>query len=163
MTISKIELGVVRIEKAPVDVADVFEQVMTMLRAKAVEKNLAMKIDLPETPLKIAADRDKLIQVLTNLVDNAIKFTEKGGVTIAARAENGRAILSVEDTGIGIQEKHLQRLGERFYRVDAARSRKMGGTGLGLAIVKHLVKAHNWEMRIESTAEKGTKVRIICT
>ncbi len=163
MTISKIELGVVRIEKAPVDVADVFEQVMTMLRAKAAEKNLFMKTDLPETPMKVAADRDKLIQVLTNLVDNAIKFTEKGGVTIAARTENGKAILSVEDTGIGILEKHLPRLGERFYRVDAARSRKMGGTGLGLAIVKHLVKAHNWEMRIESMAEKGTKVRILCT
>lgn len=73
----------------------------------------------------------------------------------------GQKELFVEDTGIGVPEKHLTRLGERFYRVDPARSRKMGGTGLGLAIVKHLVKAHGWEMKVESVPEKGTKVRII--
>jgi two-component system phosphate regulon sensor histidine kinase PhoR len=67
----------------------------------------------------------------------------------------------VEDTGIGVQQKHLPRLGERFYRVDPGRSRSMGGTGLGLAIVKHLVKAHGWDLRIESTPGKGTKVRIL--
>lgn len=161
MTISKIELGVVRIEKTPVDVPDVIEHVITMLKAKAAEKNLALKTDLPEAPFKISADKDKLIQVLTNLVDNAIKFTEKGGVTIGARMEDGKALLTVEDTGIGILEKHLPRLGERFYRVDTARSRKMGGTGLGLAIVKHLVKAHGWDMQLTSTPEKGTKITII--
>ncbi|HET7319581.1 MAG TPA: ATP-binding protein [Nitrospirota bacterium] len=136
---------------------------MTLLRAKAADKNLFLKTDLPETPFKIAADRDKLIQVLTNIVDNAIKFTDKGGVTVGARMENGKTILFVEDTGVGIPEKHLPRLGERFYRVDTARSRKMGGTGLGLAIVKHLVKAHGWDMQIESVPEKGTKVKIHCS
>jgi two-component system phosphate regulon sensor histidine kinase PhoR len=162
MTISKIELGAARIEKAPVEVPDAIEQVLTLLRAKATDKNLYLKTDLPETPFKIAADRDKLIQVLTNIVDNAIKFTDKGGVTVGARMENGKTILFVEDTGVGIPEKHLPRLGERFYRVDTARSRKMGGTGLGLAIVKHLVKAHGWDMQIESVPEKGTKVSILC-
>lgn len=162
MTISKIELGVARIEKAPVDIADAIEHVLTLLRSKAAEKNLFLKTDLPAEPMKISADRDKLIQVLANLVDNSLKFTEKGGVTIGARMENGKPCLFVEDTGIGIPEKHLPRLGERFYRVDTARSRKMGGTGLGLAIVKHLVKAHGWDMQIESTQEKGTKVKIKC-
>jgi two-component system phosphate regulon sensor histidine kinase PhoR len=163
MTISKIELGVAKIEKAPVDVPDAIEHVLTLLRAKAAEKSLFLKTDLPEEALTIAADRDKLIQVLTNLVDNAIKFTEKGGVTIGAGKENGKPYIFVEDTGIGILEKHLPRLGERFYRVDTARSRKMGGTGLGLAIVKHIVKAHGWDLQIESVPEKGTKVKILCT
>ena len=163
MTISKIELGVAKIDKTPVDVSDAIEHVLTMLRAKAAAKNLFLKTHLPMAVPKIAADKDKLIQVLTNLVDNAIKFTDKGGVTIGAGLENDRPYLFVEDTGIGIMEKHLPRLGERFYRVDTARSRKMGGTGLGLAIVKHLVKAHGWDMQIESTPEKGTKVTILCT
>ena len=162
MTISKIELGAAKIEKTPVAVPDAIEQVLTLLRAKAADKNLFLRTDLPGTPFEIAADRDKLIQVLTNIVDNAIKFTDKGGVTVGARMENGKIILFVEDTGVGIPEKHLPRLGERFYRVDTARSRKMGGTGLGLAIVKHLVKAHGWDMQIESVPEKGTKVSIIC-
>ncbi len=162
MTISKIELGVAKIEKSAVNVSEAVEHVLALLRAKAAQKNLYLKTDLPETRLAILADRDKLIQVLTNLVDNAIKFTDKGGVTIGARSVNTRTILSVEDTGVGILEKHLPRLGERFYRVDTARSRKMGGTGLGLAIVKHLVKAHGWDMQIESVPEKGTTVRILC-
>ncbi len=163
MTISKIELGVVKIEKSPVNVSEVVEHVLTLLRAKAAEKNLLLKKDLPDLELNVAADKDKLIQVLTNLVDNAIKFTEKGRVTIRASNENNKTYILVEDTGIGILEKHLPRLGERFYRVDTARSRKMGGTGLGLAIVKHIVKAHGWDMQIESIPENGTKVKILCT
>ena len=132
---------------------------------------------------ELKADRDRLIQILLNLVDNGIKFTEQGGVTIKVRSEkvpvknedqtevissasnlqpSVSIIISVEDTGIGIPKKHLTRLGERFYRVDRARSRELGGTGLGLAIVKHLVKAHGWEMEIESTEGQGTTVRILC-
>lgn len=75
--------------------------------------------------------------------------------------ENGARYFYIEDTGIGIGSKHLSRLGERFYRVDPGRSRNMGGTGLGLAIVKHLVKAHDWEMLIESTPGVGTRVKIL--
>lgn len=160
MTISKIELGVARIEKSPVDISDASEHALALLRPKAAEKKLFMKTDFPAEHIKITADRDKLIQILTNLVDNSIKFTETGGVTIGFRIENNKPFLYVEDTGVGIPEKHLPRIGERFYRVDTARSRKMGGTGLGLAIVKHLVKAHGWEMHIESIPEKGTKVKL---
>jgi two-component system, OmpR family, phosphate regulon sensor histidine kinase PhoR len=161
MTISKIELGVVRLEKAPVDLSDAAAQVLALLRPKADEKGLFLRTDFPAEHVRMPADRDKLIQVLTNLVDNSIKFTDKGGVTLGLRREGIRLRLFVEDTGIGIAEKHLPRLGERFYRVDTARSRKMGGTGLGLAIVKHLVKAHGWELQIESVQEKGTIASIL--
>ena len=160
MTISKLELGVIKVEKSSVDIKDVVEHVLTVLGDKAASKNLAIKALVVPEPRTIEADRDRLIQILTNLVDNAIKFTETGSVTFGDANENGRIYLFVEDTGIGIPQKHLPRLGERFYRVDPGRSRNMGGTGLGLAIVKHLVKAHGWDIKIESTHGKGTKAKI---
>lgn len=161
MTISKIELGVIGVDKSAVAFDDIADAVLPILKEKATAKGIDLKTAIAPDIGTIMADRDRLIQILTNLVDNAIKFTDKGGVTFGIGEENGRTFLFVEDTGIGISEKHLARLGERFYRVDTARSRKMGGTGLGLAIVKHLIKAHGWEMKIESMPEKGTKVRII--
>ncbi|MFA5073683.1 MAG: ATP-binding protein [Nitrospirota bacterium] len=110
---------------------------------------------------KIMADKDRLVQIMINLVDNAIKFTEAGEVTFGMTEEKGKTYLFVKDTGIGIPEMHLSRLGERFYRVDPGRSRSTGGTGLGLAIVKHLVKAHEWDMQITSTPGKGTFIKIL--
>lgn len=160
LTISKLELGVITVKKSAVRFEDVADTVLTLLRDKAKEKGLSLSTSVPGGLGAIMADRDRLIQILTNLVDNAVKFTETGGVTLGMAEEGGKISIFVEDTGFGIPEKHLPRLGERFYRVDTARSRKMGGTGLGLAIVKHLVKAHGWDMQIESTVEKGTKVRI---
>ncbi|NTW60117.1 MAG: PAS domain-containing protein [Nitrospirae bacterium] len=160
MTISKIELGVIGVDKSAVAFDDIADAVLPILREKAAAKGIDLRTSIAPDIGSIMADRDRLIQILTNLVDNAIKFTDKGGVTFGIGEENGRTFLFVEDTGIGISEKHLARLGERFYRVDTARSRKMGGTGLGLAIVKHLVKAHGWDMKIESIPEKGTKVKI---
>lgn len=161
MTISKIELGVIVVDKSAVAFDDIADAVLPILKEKAAAKGIELTSSIAPDIGTIMADRDRLIQIVTNLVDNAIKFTDKGGVTFGISEENGRTCIFVEDTGIGISEKHLGRLGERFYRVDTARSRKMGGTGLGLAIVKHLVKAHGWDMKIESTAGKGTKVRII--
>ncbi|MEW6107790.1 MAG: ATP-binding protein [Nitrospirota bacterium] len=161
MMISRIELGVIRVEKSLTDIEDVAENIITMLKDKAAAKNLYLKTANNPALGKIYADRDRLIQILTNLVDNAIKFTETGGVTFGIDEEEGKQFLFVEDTGIGIPHKHLSRLGERFYRVDPARSRKLGGTGLGLAIVKHLVKAHGWSMQIESRPDKGTRVKVM--
>ena len=116
---------------------------------------------MPEITHTFAADKDKLIQIIINLVDNGIKFTEKGGITVGIDDTGGRIALFVQDTGVGIPTRYLNRLGERFYRVDSARSRELGGTGLGLAIVKHLVGAHGWSMRIESAYGKGTRVNLI--
>jgi len=160
MMISRIELGVIRVEKAETEVSDVAEQIVATLRDKAEGKNLYLKTSIRPGLEIISADKKRLAQIFTNLVDNAIKFTESGGVTFGIDEEEGKPFLFVEDTGIGVASKHLPRLGERFYRVDPARSRKMGGTGLGLAIVKHLVRAHGWDMRITSAEGRGTKVRI---
>ena len=161
MTISKIELGVIRVEKTMVDLEDVFENVIETFREKAAIRDLSLEYSLKAGLKHISADKNRLIQILTNLVDNSIKFTEAGGVTLGVDKEGEKTFLFVEDTGIGIPPKHLPRLGERFYRVDPARSRKMGGTGLGLAIVKHLVKAHGWSVQITSFPGKGTTVRIV--
>ncbi|MCK9418373.1 MAG: ATP-binding protein [Nitrospirae bacterium] len=160
MTISKIEMGVVKIDKASLGFVEVAKAVQELLKEKAGAKNLSLKIFINPDMNEIVADRDRLTQIVTNLVENGIKFTDQGGVTFGMDKENGKAVIFVEDTGIGIPKQHLSRIGERFYRVDAGRSRQMGGTGLGLAIVKHLVKAHGWDMQIESTLGKGTKVKI---
>ncbi len=160
MMISKIELGVIRIEKGDVDVEDALKSVIALLHEKAAGKQLSLEISVHPDLRKVFADRNRLSQILTNLIDNAIKFTESGGVTVGSAEEEGRGYLFVRDTGMGVPKRHLPRLGERFYRVDPARSRKLGGTGLGLAIVKHLVKAHGWEMKIESVEGRGTTVKI---
>ncbi|NCO68713.1 MAG: PAS domain-containing sensor histidine kinase, partial [Nitrospirae bacterium] len=187
LTLSRIEFGDIKMEKTAVSLDDVIDTVFTTLRNKAEIKGLYLKKEMPENLGEIKADRNRLTQILLNLVDNGIKFTETGGVTVSVQARSsvreqglgvskkepipspqpqipdfGTLEIIVEDTGIGIPQKHLSRLGERFYRVDSSRSRELGGTGLGLAIVKHLVKAQGWEMKIESAQEKGTKVRIFC-
>jgi two-component system phosphate regulon sensor histidine kinase PhoR len=103
------------------------------------------------------ADEEAVTQILDNLVDNALKYTPEGGqITIRWGESDGQACLEVEDTGIGIPERDLSRIFERFYRVDKARSRELGGTGLGLAIVKHLVQAMNGSIRARSQLGKGT-------
>jgi two-component system phosphate regulon sensor histidine kinase PhoR len=171
LTLSRIELGDISIEKTNVDLNDVIDSVFRTLKDKAQSKGLYLKKEIPPELVDIKADRNRLIQILLNLVDNGIKFTEEGGVTIKVKSEKLKVQseeekdfieILVEDTGIGIPKKHLARLGERFYRVDSARSRELGGTGLGLAIVKHLVIAQGWEMKIESTEGKGTTVHIMC-
>jgi signal transduction histidine kinase len=110
--------------------------------------------------LSVQADRDRLVQILVNLVDNAVKFTPEGGrIGIeAGPAGDGRVEIRVSDTGIGIPSTDLPRITERFYRVDKDRSREVGGTGLGLAITKHLVQAHGGELHVESALGQGTTV-----
>jgi two-component system, OmpR family, phosphate regulon sensor histidine kinase PhoR len=161
LTLSRIELGDIIVTKTEVKLDDIIDTVFAMLKDKADKKGLYLKKELPPGKAVISADRDRLVQIFLNLVDNGIKFSEKGGVTVGFELSGDAPALYVEDTGVGIPTSHLPRLGERFYRVDRARSREMGGTGLGLAIVKHLVKAHDWDMAVESTLDKGTKVKLI--
>ena len=113
-------------------------------------------------PLALA-DKDKAYQIMLNVLDNAVKYTPRGeSVTIAGKAgeAGGTVEISITDTGPGIPPEMLPRMGERFFRVDPARSRELGGTGLGLAIVKHLVRIHGGSFNIESLVRRGTKVTL---
>lgn len=160
LTLSSIEQGEIKLKIEDINLSELIDSLFTLIQEKAKAKGLYIKKVIPDEITFIRADRDRLFQILLNLIDNAIKFTDLGGVTVGAEKEEERIILFIEDTGCGIERKHLPRLGERFYRVDRARSRELGGTGLGLAIVKHLVRAHGWTMEIDSIPGTGTKVKI---
>lgn len=162
LTLSRIESGDIKIEKEVVNLDEIVSSVFQIFADKAQKKGISLEREIDQT-ITVFADRNRLTQILINLVDNGIKFTERGYVKVRLYRENGSPILSVEDTGIGIPKEHLPRIGERFYRVDKARSRQLGGTGLGLAIVKHLVMAHGWQFSIESEPGFGTKVKVKIT
>jgi two-component system phosphate regulon sensor histidine kinase PhoR len=139
----------------------VVASVVAIIGPRAARSRVTVTADTPADLAAVVADRDRLVQILINLVDNAVKYTPEGGaVTVTARATGDGALeVAVADTGVGIPAADLPRITERFYRVDKARSRALGGTGLGLAIVKHLVLAHGGELRIESPQQRGTTVR----
>jgi len=159
LVLSNIEMGEEKINRTKFDLLNLINKVMETMVIKAAEKELLLKESV-SNGAEISADKDKVEQVLLNLVDNAIKFTDNGEIEIGILTDNNRKCLYVKDSGIGIAEKYISRLGERFFRVDSSRSRELGGTGLGLAIVKHIVQAHGWEMIITSTPGKGTTVKI---
>lgn len=160
LTLSRIESGDIVIEKKNIAIEELVQSVFEIFMERAQKKGIKLDREINKNAI-INADRNKIMQILINLIDNAIKFTEEGSVKISFNMENGDFVLSVKDTGIGIPKEHLPRIGERFYRVDRARSRQLGGTGLGLAIVKHLVIAHGWDLKIDSEIGKGTEIKII--
>jgi two-component system phosphate regulon sensor histidine kinase PhoR len=158
--LSNIELGRVRLTIAPIPVDAAVESAIAIVAPRAEAGQVTLERQVPADLSPVRADHDRLVQILINLVDNAVKYTPPGGrVRVRAERAGDRVLVSVEDTGIGIPAGDLPRVTERFYRVDRARSRELGGTGLGLAIVKHLVLAHGGELRIESEPGRGTSVR----
>lgn len=159
LTLSRIESGEIKLFRELVSLNDLVNSVFQILNDQAQKRGISLEAEL-QGKISIYADRNKLTQILLNLIDNGIKFTEKGSVKIKFNRNSEGFVLSIVDTGIGIPKEHLPRIGERFYRVDKARSRQLGGTGLGLAIVKNLVIAHGWNLKIESEVGVGTKVNI---
>ena len=160
LIISDIELGEMQFFFENVFVSGILESVLPVIEPRAREKELTIRREWPEALPSIKADRDRLVQIFLNVLDNAVKFTPEGGsIDVKAVADgDDRVVVKISDTGIGIPREELSRLGERFYRVDKTRSRELGGTGLGLSIVKHLMAAHGGRMEIESQMGKGTTV-----
>jgi len=132
-------------------------RVIAGLQKQAQDKEVIIKIEIAQDLPDIFADEARIAQVLLNLIDNAVKYNrQKGIITISTKEKNEFVQVDVSDTGVGISDKDLPRLFERFYRVDKARSRELGGTGLGLSIVKHIVSAHHGEVSVTSILGQGS-------
>ncbi len=158
LDLSRIESGGWRPNPVWSRVPDTVADVMLAAKPAAEAKSVVVRADIARDAEQMFADPTALRQVLGNLVENAVRHTAEGTVRVVARREGDTITLAVSDTGIGIPAEHLQRIFERFYRVDPARSREQGGTGLGLAIVRHLVEAHGGHVTAESEAGVGTTI-----
>jgi two-component system phosphate regulon sensor histidine kinase PhoR len=160
LSLSRIEQHLHVQPETSVDLSGIVRHIVDTLSPMARDNNVALEIDAPHT-VTVTGDRDELLRVAENLVENAIKYgtggaSERGNrVEVAVVAQNGQGIFSVRDHGPGIAPEHLPRLTERFYRVDAGESRAKGGTGLGLAIVKHIVARHRGRLSIDSRKGDG--------
>jgi two-component system, OmpR family, phosphate regulon sensor histidine kinase PhoR len=158
LQLSQIESGRYEWKRELIHPGDLLEKAVRLVRPMAEKKRQSLTVSPAGALPPILGDPDKLVQLLINLLDNAVKYTPEGGmITIGARKIGEEIEISVRDTGIGIPSKDLPRIFERFYRVDRARSRELGGTGLGLAIVKHIVEAHGGIVRVDSEMGKGSQ------
>jgi len=160
LTLSELEERGTELQLEDVDLKEVAVQMLRLFEKRARDKEIELKLSATDAGGLLRADRFKLEQVFINLLDNAVKYTDKGEVELALSREDGKAVIRVRDTGPGIAPEHLPRLFERFYVVDKGRSRQLGGTGLGLSIVKHIVLLHGGEVSVSSTPGAGTTVTV---
>lgn len=158
--ITKLEVGDLSLDFSSFDIVELIQNVFDLLEMKASKRNISLTFDMDyNTPIYVWADRDKIQQVLTNLVVNSIKYGHSDGTTEVS-VENlikNKVIVRVTDNGEGIPESHIQRIFERFYRIDKSGSRKEGGSGLGLSIVKHIIEAHGEKIYVESVVDVGSE------
>ncbi|MDQ7041055.1 MAG: ATP-binding protein [Rhodothermus sp.] len=155
--ISRLETGALQLQPTPFDLPALVREVLESMEPLASACQVSLRGCFPENLPRVLGDRERLRQVLLNLVDNAIKYNNPGGfVEVRLQAQHESVRVAVVDNGIGIAPQHIPRLTERFYRVDRSRSREQGGTGLGLAIVKHILNAHQTQLEIESTPGRGS-------
>ena len=157
--ISRIESGELKFSFRYFDVVDLISELVHSMEIRARQANVTVSFTYDEAR-SVYGDKERLLQVLTNLLDNAIKYNVEGGrVDVSTKGSEAGVRIEIIDTGIGIPEQHLSRIFERFYRVDKDRSRAVGGTGLGLAIVKHILEAHEAHIDVSSKAGEGTRIR----
>ena len=161
LSLARIEAqeGALPLER--VDLHGLIEQAQRRHEPSAIGRDQTLRLESCTGALQVLGDREALTQVIDNLVDNALKYTpSEGHVTIRVKRHERDAVIEVQDDGIGIPKEDIERIFERFYRVDKARSRAVGGTGLGLSIVKHLVVAMRGEVEVESEVDEGTTFRV---
>ena len=157
LTLSQIETGDIKMRFEHIDLYKLCHEVIDQFEEKAAKKNIKLKLEGSNHKIGVHADWQRMTQVLTNLVSNAISYTpDEGEVTVSFDVGKKNVTTFITDTGEGIPAQHLARIFERFYRVDKSRSREKGGTGLGLAIVKHILEGHNSKPEVESTVGKGS-------
>ena len=159
LDLSRLESGRWVPQRTTLAIREIAEEIASSHGPGAAARGLALEIDIPDN-VRLSADRTAIRQILSNLVDNAVRHTDAGSVTMFAKPGDSGVRFGVRDTGSGIPLAHLSRIFERFYRVDSGRARERGGTGLGLAIVKHLVEAHGGTVAAESEVGKGTVVTV---
>jgi len=161
LTLSQLEDRGMKVEKNDVHVRPLAENILGLFEKRAREKGLLLSLEASSDLPSIQADSLQVEGLLLNLVDNAVKYTDKGSVTVRLTAKDGRFLIEVADTGLGIESGHLPHIFERFYVVDKSRSKKLGGTGLGLSIVKHIVLAHQGTVSVKSRLGEGTTVTVL--
>lgn len=156
--ISKLETGEMAINYTKFKINDLIKEVFESMEMKASQHHIKLVFKQKyDEPIPVYADREKMVQVLVNLIDNSLKYGKEGGSTSISLFElHDQVLVEVTDDGIGIEEKFLPRLFERFFRTDTSRSRQIGGSGLGLAIVKHIVEAHQQTINVRSTEGLGS-------
>jgi two-component system phosphate regulon sensor histidine kinase PhoR len=160
LMMAELEEKEIPLQLEEIDLAGMIERLLIMFEQALSEKKLKLSVNIPSKLPKIEGDSFKLEQLFINLIDNAIKYTEKGTITISFSDQGGYIGCKIQDTGIGMSEEYFSRIFERFYVVDKSRSRKFGGTGLGLSIVKHIVRLHSGEISVQSTLGQGTAVTV---
>jgi two-component system phosphate regulon sensor histidine kinase PhoR len=160
LKLSELEDKAFRLDIRDVDVKGIAESVLQIYEPKIEAKGLKSGLFADPGLPSVKADPFQIEQLLINLVDNAVRYTERGEITISLKTEAQALVIEVRDTGIGISEEQLPRVFERFYVADKSRSRPLGGTGLGLSIAKHIVQVHGGKIQVESTPEKGTTFRV---
>jgi len=160
LLLSELEESGAELVIEEVNVREVIDNVLRIFQEGLKGKGLDLNVDIDDMVPSIKADPFKLEQMFINLIDNAVKYTEEGKITVTAKKKEQQVEIVIEDTGIGIPEEELNRIFERFYVVDKSRSRKSGGTGLGLSIVKHILFLHNGTIEVENIPASGTKFTI---
>jgi two-component system phosphate regulon sensor histidine kinase PhoR len=162
LTLAQLESGSSSLQLSEIDLLRFLSDLVRDWKKKFAAKSLEAVVDVSDDCSIIHADEERLREIFDNLLDNAVKYSGKGGkIHLGAERRDSEVVLGVSDRGIGISQEDLPRIFERFYRADKARSRRLGGTGLGLAIVKHIAQLHGGRVEAESELGTGTTIRVI--